>query len=207
MARIISPASSMSARWRDCATISRSSALSASRASAEPEDHAAVLCEIMAGLAGGRFEAPAGADRELFEKHLAPWIGRFFTDLEHAKGGGLLPPSRRARPRIHGHRARGFRAGIVTRQTRPRGMRGEDRTQGVSAMKTEKQVGRRDFLVRSGRVPVSRSPHPEPLVEEARPTASLTTRSARPDIRRTHRRSRTITASTVIQRSMRRPPC
>ena len=51
----------------------------------EPEDHAAVLCEIMAGLADGRFEAPAGADHELFEKHLAPWIGRFFADLEQAK--------------------------------------------------------------------------------------------------------------------------
>jgi TorA maturation chaperone TorD len=51
----------------------------------EPEDRAAMLCEIMAGLAGGRFEAPAGADRELFEKHLAPWIGRFFADLENAK--------------------------------------------------------------------------------------------------------------------------
>src|SRR5208282_3575568 len=51
---------------------------------AEPEDHAAVLCEIMAGLVGGRFDAPAGADRELFEKHLSPWIGRFFADLEHA---------------------------------------------------------------------------------------------------------------------------
>jgi TorA maturation chaperone TorD len=51
----------------------------------EPEDHAAVLCEIMAGLAGGGFAAPAGADRILFEKHLAPWIGRFFADLEHAK--------------------------------------------------------------------------------------------------------------------------
>jgi TorA maturation chaperone TorD len=51
----------------------------------EPEDHAAVLCEIMAGLAGRRFDAPEGADRALFEKHLAPWIGRFFTDIEHAK--------------------------------------------------------------------------------------------------------------------------
>ena len=51
----------------------------------EPEDHAAVLCEIMAGLADGRFGGPAGADRELFEKHLAPWIGGFFADLEHAK--------------------------------------------------------------------------------------------------------------------------
>src|SRR6266852_3517487 len=26
----------------------------------EPEDHAGILCEIMAGLAGGRFQAPAG---------------------------------------------------------------------------------------------------------------------------------------------------
>ena len=51
---------------------------------AEPEDHAAILCEIMAGLASRRFAAPAGADRELFEQHLAPWIGRFFADLERA---------------------------------------------------------------------------------------------------------------------------
>jgi len=51
----------------------------------EPEDHAAVLCEVMAGLADGRFGAPPGADREFFEKHLAPWIGRFFADLEQAR--------------------------------------------------------------------------------------------------------------------------
>jgi TorA maturation chaperone TorD len=50
----------------------------------EPEDHAAILCEIMAGLASGRFGSKPGADRELFEKHLAPWLGRFFTDLERA---------------------------------------------------------------------------------------------------------------------------
>src|SRR5229473_481973 len=52
---------------------------------AEPEDHAAILCEIMAGLASRRFPAPLGADRELFERHLAPWIGRFFADLERAE--------------------------------------------------------------------------------------------------------------------------
>ena len=39
----------------------------------------------MAGLAGGRFAAPKGSDREIFEKHLAPWIGRFFADLERAE--------------------------------------------------------------------------------------------------------------------------
>jgi TorA maturation chaperone TorD len=53
----------------------------------EPEDHAAVLCEIMSGLAGGRLPAPAGSDRMIFEKHMAPWIGRFFVDLERAKAG------------------------------------------------------------------------------------------------------------------------
>ena len=51
---------------------------------AEPEDHAAILCEIMSGLAGGSLAAPAGSDRQIFERHLAPWIGRFFHDLEHA---------------------------------------------------------------------------------------------------------------------------
>ena len=56
---------------------------------AEPEDHAAVLCEIMSGLVDGRFEAPVGSDRELFDKHLSPWIGRFFADLEHAKGANF----------------------------------------------------------------------------------------------------------------------
>ena len=52
---------------------------------AEPEDHAAMLCEIMAGLADGSFPAPAGSDKSIFENHLAPWIGRFFADLERAE--------------------------------------------------------------------------------------------------------------------------
>jgi TorA maturation chaperone TorD len=52
----------------------------------EPEDHAAILCEIMAGLIGGEFSATAEQQQQVFEKHLAPWIGRFFADLERAKG-------------------------------------------------------------------------------------------------------------------------
>ncbi len=51
----------------------------------EPEDHAAILCEVMAGVVSGRFAAAPGSDRLLFEKHLAPWIGHFFADLERAK--------------------------------------------------------------------------------------------------------------------------
>jgi TorA maturation chaperone TorD len=51
----------------------------------EPEDHAGILCEIMAGLASGELPAARGADRKIFEKHMQPWVGRFFADLEDVK--------------------------------------------------------------------------------------------------------------------------
>jgi TorA maturation chaperone TorD len=51
----------------------------------EPEDHAAILCEIMAGLISGQFAAAVDKQRQMFEKHLAPWIGRFFADLAAAE--------------------------------------------------------------------------------------------------------------------------
>lgn len=51
----------------------------------EPEDHAAILCEIMAGFAEGRFVASFNAQRAFFEKHLAPWIGRLFADIESSE--------------------------------------------------------------------------------------------------------------------------
>ena len=51
----------------------------------EPEDHAGILCEIMSGLVSGRLPAAPDSDRTIFEKHMAPWIGRFFTDLENAE--------------------------------------------------------------------------------------------------------------------------
>ncbi|MCK1691050.1 molecular chaperone TorD family protein [Bradyrhizobium sp. 145] len=50
----------------------------------EPEDHAAILCKIMAGMADGRLEAPFVAQRALFEKHVSSWMGRLFADMERA---------------------------------------------------------------------------------------------------------------------------
>lgn len=50
----------------------------------EPEDHAGVLCETLAGLAGGTIAAPVNASREFFIEHMAPWMGRLFRDLERA---------------------------------------------------------------------------------------------------------------------------
>lgn len=52
---------------------------------AEPEDHVAFLCEVMAGLAGGGIPAPEGADRSFFQQHLSPWIRRLFVDIEKAE--------------------------------------------------------------------------------------------------------------------------
>jgi TorA maturation chaperone TorD len=51
----------------------------------EPEDHIAILLEVMAGLASGHFAADRGAERGFFERHLKPWTERFFADLEAAK--------------------------------------------------------------------------------------------------------------------------
>jgi TorA maturation chaperone TorD len=48
----------------------------------EPEDHAAILLEIMAGLASGEIAAPPGTERDIFDNYLAPWIASFFSDLE-----------------------------------------------------------------------------------------------------------------------------
>lgn len=58
----------------------------------EPEDHAATLCEIMAGLIGGKFSAPPGSDQEIFEKHMKSWMGRFFGDIEIAEAAKFYRP-------------------------------------------------------------------------------------------------------------------
>ena len=60
----------------------------------EPEDHIASICEMMAGLIAGSFGAPAdlAAQRGFYDKHLAPWAGKFFADLEKAQGADLYRP-------------------------------------------------------------------------------------------------------------------
>jgi TorA maturation chaperone TorD len=55
----------------------------------EPEDHAAIVLDVMANLATGAIQAPAGTDRRIFEQYLAPWITRFFSDLERGKSANF----------------------------------------------------------------------------------------------------------------------
>jgi TorA maturation chaperone TorD len=51
----------------------------------EPEDHIALLCDVMAGIAGGRFGALEAEEARFFARHLEPWAGRFFADLQTAR--------------------------------------------------------------------------------------------------------------------------
>jgi len=50
--------------------------------SREPEDHIAILLEVMAGLARGDFETDFAQQSRFFDRHLKPWAARMFADLE-----------------------------------------------------------------------------------------------------------------------------
>ena len=53
----------------------------------EPEDNIATLMEVMGGLIVGRFAAPSTLEdqKTFFNRHIAPWAGHFYADLETAK--------------------------------------------------------------------------------------------------------------------------
>lgn len=50
--------------------------------SREPEDHIAILLEVMSGLARGDFAADFSEQARFFDRHLKPWAARMFADLE-----------------------------------------------------------------------------------------------------------------------------
>ncbi|UYV36833.1 molecular chaperone TorD family protein [Rhodobacteraceae bacterium D3-12] len=53
----------------------------------EPEDNIASLMEMMGALIVGRFGSPASLEdqKTFFNRHIAPWAGHFYSDLEEAK--------------------------------------------------------------------------------------------------------------------------
>lgn len=53
----------------------------------EPEDNIASLMEMMGALIVGRFGEPAPLEdqKTFFNRHIRPWAGHFFSDLEAAK--------------------------------------------------------------------------------------------------------------------------
>jgi TorA maturation chaperone TorD len=55
----------------------------------EPEDHIAILLEVMSGLARGEFEADFAQQARFFERHLKPWAARMFADLEMSQSANF----------------------------------------------------------------------------------------------------------------------
>ncbi len=59
---------------------------------ADPEDHIGCLAEVMAGLIAGAFAVDAEEQQHFFNRHLEPWAGRFFADLEAAEAARFYRP-------------------------------------------------------------------------------------------------------------------
>ena len=55
----------------------------------EPEDHAAALCEVMAIITSQANGRGYRAQADFFQRHIAPWMGSFFKDLQSAKSAGF----------------------------------------------------------------------------------------------------------------------
>lgn len=55
----------------------------------EPEDHIALLCEVMAGMVRGDY---AGNQAAFFHRHIAPWAAQFFDDLVIAPSARFYRP-------------------------------------------------------------------------------------------------------------------
>ena len=51
----------------------------------EPEDHIAFVCEAFAGLLAGAFGPGPDSAPPFFNRHIRPWAGRFFAELETAE--------------------------------------------------------------------------------------------------------------------------
>lgn len=58
----------------------------------EPEDHIALLFEVMADLAHGKIKATPEQQQAFFGRHLAPWAGQFFDDLAIAPSASFYRP-------------------------------------------------------------------------------------------------------------------
>ncbi|MGR3802903.1 TorD/DmsD family molecular chaperone [Marinibacterium profundimaris] len=60
----------------------------------EPEDNIASLMEMMGAMIVGRFGSAASLSdqKTFFNRHIAPWAGHFFADLEGAKNSVFYAP-------------------------------------------------------------------------------------------------------------------
>ena len=155
-ARTISPASCTSVRWRGCAAISAPLGIERAEGNYEPEDHAATLCEIMAGLVERRPAGAAGHRSADFREA----SGALDRALLRRSGAGRsrqsLSPNRHARPGVHGNRNGSVCAAVMRRRV--------NGLQGGNAMKEQDKTQNKTrspvvtSFARSAPAPVSRRP-------------------------------------------------
>ena len=55
----------------------------------DTEDHASAICEVMAIFSRAVDGAPYATQSDFFQRHIASWMGSFFTDLQAAKRAGF----------------------------------------------------------------------------------------------------------------------
>ena len=79
----------------------------------EPEDHVAILCEVMAGLAARRFDAERGGRAPLLRASPSPLGAALLRRSRDRTGGAVLQGRRAGRRALHGYRGGGFRDGRV----------------------------------------------------------------------------------------------
>jgi TorA maturation chaperone TorD len=58
----------------------------------EPEDHIALLFEVMADMAVGEIDAGIERQAEFYNRHIAPWATQFFEDLAIAPSARFYRP-------------------------------------------------------------------------------------------------------------------
>jgi len=58
----------------------------------EPEDHIALLFEVMGDMAAGAIAVEPARQAAFFHRHIGPWAGQFFDDLAIAPSAGFYRP-------------------------------------------------------------------------------------------------------------------
>jgi TorA maturation chaperone TorD len=58
----------------------------------EPEDHIALILEVMADMAAGEIAVNRAHEAAFFRRHLAPWAAQFFDDLAIAPSARFYRP-------------------------------------------------------------------------------------------------------------------
>jgi len=78
----------------------------------EPEDHAAALLDVMALMISADDPQPLARQRAFFERHIEPWMAKFFADLQQADSARFYRAVGQLGEQFLGVEAQAFRMSI-----------------------------------------------------------------------------------------------